>query len=103
MIQKSLRICISIFIFLMKGTKIRLLIKNGRRSPVCPVKKNDVLFFSYLCSMDYITHIYNSLIIRTNCLLAGTRTLDPMIKSHLLYQLSYEEKGAKVHIFSDMR
>ena len=25
------------------------------------------------------------------CVLAGTRTLDPLIKSQLLYQLSYED------------
>ena len=39
------------------------------------------------------------------CVLAGTRTLDPLIKSQLLYQLSYEDNihkkwSAKVLLFS---
>ncbi len=29
------------------------------------------------------------------CVLAGARTLDPLIKSQLLYQLSYEDLGCK--------
>ena len=30
-------------------------------------------------------------VLKTICVLVGTRTLDPLIKSQLLYQLSYED------------
>ena len=37
-----------------------------------------------------VTHSYRDFK-GCNCVLVGTRTLDPLIKSQLLYQLSYED------------
>ena len=38
----------------------------------------------------------------TTCDLGGARTLDPMIKSHLLYQLSYQVKIYQTYLTCDL-
>lgn len=50
------------------------------------------------------THELNSQVLDFLCVSAGIRTLDPLIKSQLLYQLSYGDffslfEAAKIHFF----